>query len=271
MPEIPGQAKPYIVTNMLKVIDLHKSFGKGFFKGPGTQAVKGVSFELSRGKTMGIVGESGSGKSTLARLLPGLLPGDKGQIELDGFNITRLKGGELNRIRRKIQIIFQHPLSSFNPGHLLGKSLAEPLVIVGKKKEATRKTLTGLLAKADLGEDILDRYPHQVSGGELQRVALARALALEPDYLILDEPTAMLDVSTQARMLHMLKGIQARFNTGFIFITHDLDVAAFMGDQIAVMHQGRFIEQGETDQIMNTPGTAVTKRLIHYFREFDAK
>lgn len=250
---------------------VHKSFNQGLFKGPGILAVKGVSFTLPRGKTIGIVGESGSGKSTLARILPGLLLPDKGRIELNGEDINHLKGQARNRARRKIQIIFQHPFSSFNPLHSHEKSLAEPLVITGQKAATTRKNLEALLKEVDLNGSILDRYPHQVSGGELQRLSLARALALEPEYLVLDEPTAMLDVSTQARVLQMLKQIQNRLNIGFVFISHDLDVASFMAEELAVMHHGSFIEQGPVEQIMTSPKASYTKELIRYFREFHAE
>ncbi len=255
---------------MLRVEDVYKSFKKGGFRRTGVRAVDGVGFTLERGRTLGIVGESGSGKSTLAMLLPGLLPTDSGEILLEGEDITRMKDPELNLARRKIQVIFQHPFSSFNPSHRLGKSLAEPFEVMGHAMGEGREALGELLDAVDLGPDILARFPHQVSGGELQRLAVARALALEPSYLVLDEATAMLDVSTQARILHMLKAVQARLKIGFILISHDPDVAAFMSDDIAVMHRGRFVETGRPERIINAPAHPHTRQLIQYFKEFYA-
>lgn len=227
---------------MLSAAGLVKSFGGGLFKGAPVCAVSGVSFDLPRGKTLGIVGQSGCGKSTLARLLPGLLSPDKGNIRLNKEETTRLNGQALNRVRRKIQVIFQHPLSAFNPLHRLHKSLNEPFIIKKDKHRATPAMLKERLAQVDLPVGILQRYPHEVSGGELQRLSIARALILEPDYLVLDEATAMLDASTQARILNLLKTIQLRLEIGFVFISHDLDVAAAMADELAVMHRGRFVE-----------------------------
>ena len=220
--------------------------------------MQNVSFSLARGETLSIVGESGSGKSTLARMLSGLTPPDRGQITVN--KKAPVKG-------RHIQIIFQHPFASFNPTHTLAKSLAEPYVISGQS--VTPRKLTDTLAQVDLTPDLLERFPSQVSGGELQRAALVRALALNPRYLILDEACTMLDISNQARIIHLLKHIQTRLKLGMVFITHDLNLAAFMGGSLAVMQAGRFIEHGPAGTVLNKPATAYTRQLIHYFREFD--
>jgi peptide/nickel transport system ATP-binding protein len=256
---------------MLSAAGLVKSFGGGLFKGASVCAVSGVSFDLARGKTLGIVGQSGCGKSTLARLLPGLLSPDKGSIRLNKEETTRLNGQALNRVRRKIQVIFQHPLSAFNPLHRLYKSLNEPFITKKDKHRATPAMLKKRLAQVDLPFGILQRYPHEVSGGELQRLSIARALILEPDYLVLDEATAMLDASTQARILNLLKTIQLRLEIGFIFISHDLDVAAVMADELAVMHRGRFVESAPPGQVLNHPTHTYTKELISYFNAFHEK
>ncbi len=234
------------IVTMLKVTQVYKSFKQGWFRrhgGPLT-AVRNVSFALARGETLGIVGESGSGKSTLARLLPLLIRPDRGCVTLNGDALTTMKTKALMQARRKIQLISQHPLSSFNPLIRLQTSMMEPFVVTGRNKKITQSMRYGYLEQFDLPLDILHRYPHQASGGELQRLSIARALMLAPDYLILDEATAMLDVSSQAKILHLLKSIQKEMNIGVLFISHDLDVAAFMSDELAIMRNGQFIETG---------------------------
>lgn len=233
-------------------------------------AVDDVTLSIKKGDTLGLVGESGCGKSTLARLILNLLPPDSGRIVLGKQEIAYLKGDDLTQYRRKIQIVFQQPFSSFDPLYRLKKSLLEPLKIHGRLNKKSDPLIKALVKRVGLHGDILNRYPHEVSGGELQRVAIARALVLKPEILILDEPTSMLDVSMQAKVLNLLKEIQKEYKISFLFISHDLDAVCFMSENIAVMNKGKIVEQGPRDQILYTPEHAYTKRLIAYFNEFNS-
>ena len=220
---------------MLKVSHISKTFTGGIIKKTRVEAVKDVSFTVQDGKTFGIVGNSGCGKSTIAN---------------DGT----------------IQIIFQHPETSLDPAKKIGYSLEEPMIIHRMYDKAGRKArVRELLDLVDLGEELLDRYPHQISGGEAQRIMIARALSLDPKILILDEPTSMLDVSVQAQVMTLLKELQKKLGLSYLFISHDLDVVRWFCDEIAVMEEGKFVETGRTEDVIGHPKTEFTKKLVENF------
>ena len=225
---------------MLKVSHISKTFTGGIIKKTRVEAVKDVSFTVQDGKTFGIVGNSGCGKSTIANMLLSLIKPDSGTIEIDGT----------------IQIIFQHPETSLDPAKKIGYSLEEPMIIHRMYDKAGRKARV---------RELLDRYPHQISGGEAQRIMIARALSLDPKILILDEPTSMLDVSVQAQVMTLLKELQEKLGLSYLFISHDLDVVHWFCDEIAVMEEGKFVETGRTEDVIGHPKMEFTKKLVENF------
>ena len=232
---------------MLKVSHISKTFTGGIIKKTRVEAVKDVSFTVQDGKTFGIVGNSGCGKSTIANMLLSLIKPDSGTIEIDGT----------------IQIIFQHPETSLDPAKKIGYSLEEPMIIHRMYDKAGRKKrVKELLDLVDLGEELLDRYPHQISGGEAQRIMIARALSLDPKILILDEPTSMLDVSVQAQVMTLLKELQKKLGLSYLFISHDLNVVYQLCDTVLVMKQGRIVERGTVAEIFDHPRETYTKQLL---------
>ena len=231
------------------------------------RAVDGVSFQLKRGKTLGIVGESGCGKTTLGRLISGLNDPTSGGVLYGGeekFNrIDELKNIPLRNFRRNCQMVFQDSFASLNPRHLVADIVGRPLKVY---KEATGADLLDrvvtLLEQVGLGREHLYRYPHQFSGGQRQRISIARAIALNPEIIVLDEPTSALDVSVQAQILNLLSDIQKARNLAYIFITHDLNVVRHMADDIVVMYLGKVVEAGSTEDIFDAPHHPYTKALI---------
>jgi ABC-type oligopeptide transport system ATPase subunit len=227
------------------------------------RAVDGVSFSVRRGESFGVVGETGSGKSTLARLITKLTEPTSGEIFYDNKSISELKGKNLEAYRRKVQMIFQNPYGSLNPRQRVGDALREPIAL---NKVVPRpgidSRVSELLELVGLSEDQKNRYPHELSGGQRQRLATARALSLNPETIVLDEPTAFLDVSIQAQMLTLLKDLRERFSLTYIFISHNLSVIWYMCDRIAVMQQGKIVEQGTRDEIFERPREDYTKALI---------
>ena len=222
-----------------------RDISKVFLGRAGQQAVTAldrVSLQIEAGETLGLMGPSGCGKSTLARVLLRLMPADSGQVYYRNTDITELKGKQLLPFRREVQLIAQRPESSFDPGMKLGSSMMEPLKIFGLYEKATYLIrLSALLEQVKLDRSLLDRYPHQVSGGEVQRLAICRALLLEPRLLVLDEATSMLDVSVQAQILHILGELQAKQGLAYLFISHDEAVVAHMADRILRMDKGRLV------------------------------
>ncbi|WP_368217084.1 ABC transporter ATP-binding protein [Acinetobacter baumannii] len=251
---------------ILEVKDLKKSFysRKGLFGKKEFQAVKGVSFKLAKGKTLGLVGESGSGKTTVGLLLMRLHQASGGQALIEGKDILSLTEKEFAKYQRKIQIIFQNPYASLNPRFTIGQILLEPMQIHGiGKDDAERKQIAlGLLERVNLPEQAYYRYPHEFSGGQRQRIAIARCLTLKPEILICDESVSALDVSVQAQVLNLLQDLQDEFGLSYIFISHDLSVVKYISDQVMVMNHGEVVEIANSDELYAHPQHDYTKRLL---------
>ncbi|HCA3182473.1 TPA: ABC transporter ATP-binding protein [Acinetobacter baumannii] len=251
---------------ILEVKDLKKSFysRKGLFGKEEFQAVKGVSFKLAKGKTLGLVGESGSGKTTVGLLLMRLHQASGGQALIEGKDILSLTEKEFAKYQRKIQIIFQNPYASLNPRFTIGQILLEPMQIHGiGKDDAERKQIAlGLLERVNLPEQAYYRYPHDFSGGQRQRIAIARCLTLKPEILICDESVSALDVSVQAQVLNLLQDLQDEFGLSYIFISHDLSVVKYISDQVMVMNHGEVVEIANSDELYAHPQHDYTKRLL---------
>ena len=225
-------------------------------------AVDDVSFELQRGECLGIVGESGSGKSTIAKMITHLEPVTGGQIFLDEKNITNAKGKELRDIYQDMQMVFQMPMESFDPRCTLGDGIGESLRNMGISRDETRKRVENLLEKCGMEKEYADRYPHQVSGGQCQRAAIARALAVNPEILICDEATSALDVTVQKQILELLKELKEKEELSFLFICHDLARVQEFCDKVLVLYQGKVVECGTPDEIINHPKMDYTKKLV---------
>lgn len=253
---------------MIKAEQVSKSFSTGFIAKKDFLAVKDVTMNISRGETVGLVGESGCGKSTLAKLLLGLLPVTKGRIVFAEQDLARLNPKELRQLRLKMQIMFQHPESSLNPRIKLLDSIAEPARIhklVAKGSSQERVLIQELMDLVGLRPEHLNRYPSELSGGQIQRGVLARVLSLKPEFLIVDEPTSMLDVSVQAQILNLLKVVQKRFNMACLFISHDLDVIKCMSDRTVIMKSGEVVETGLTQEVLANPRHPYTRNLVSAF------
>src|ERR1700753_770462 len=225
-------------------------------------AAQDVTLTLRKGRTLGIVGESGSGKSTVARCIVRLIDPTSGSIRLVGREISNLSRGLLQPHRKRIQIVFQDPYRSLNPRVTVGESIAEGPINYGMPREEALAKARELLELVDLPRDAISRYPHQFSGGQRQRIAIARALALDPDVLVADEAVSALDVSVQAQVLELLDASPAPLGIALLFITHDLRVAAQICDDVAVMQNGRIIEQGPAAEVLTHPKQAYTRALL---------
>lgn len=251
---------------ILEVKDLKKSFysRKGLFGKEEFQAVKGVSFKLAKGKTLGLVGESGSGKTTVGLLLMRLHQASGGQAFIEGKDILSLTEKEFAKYQRKIQIIFQNPYASLNPRFTIGQILLEPMQIhgIGKDDTERKQIALSLLERVNLPEQAYYRYPHEFSGGQRQRIAIARCLTLKPEILICDESVSALDVSVQAQVLNLLQDLQDEFGLSYIFISHDLSVVKYISDQVMVMNHGEVVEIANSDELYAHPQHDYTKRLL---------
>ncbi|SFI27013.1 peptide/nickel transport system ATP-binding protein [Tindallia magadiensis] len=252
---------------MLELRKVTKSYGRGWPFSQKITPVKEVSFSVYPQKTTGLVGKSGCGKSTLARCITGLQPIDSGHILYQDVSLNRLSFRDWLPYRRKIQMVFQHPDTALNPKKKILESLKEPFRLhrILPEREAVQK-IRESLAFFGLTEDILFRYPHQVSGGQIQRVALLRALSLQPELLVLDEPTSMLDVSVQAQMIQLLQKIQQEFSLSMLFISHDIHLIKAISDQVLIMKEGRILEQGSTESIFSNPIHPETKKIADSLR-----
>ncbi|GAB3722233.1 ABC transporter ATP-binding protein [Nocardiopsis oceani] len=226
-------------------------------------AVKGVSFDLYRGETLGVVGESGSGKSTLSRMVMRLLEPTEGTVEFEGTDITHMAERELRPLRKDVQMVFQNPYSSLNPRLTIGESIGTALKVQGEKNgKKIRSQVQELLERVGLEPNHYNRFPHAFSGGQRQRIAIARALILKPKLIICDEPVSALDVSTQDQVLRLLSELQDDFGLTFIFVAHDLAVVRQVSDRVAVMRKGEIVEMGDSDTVYESPQSDYTSQLL---------
>ncbi|MGC6425178.1 MAG: ABC transporter ATP-binding protein [Lentimonas sp.] len=228
------------------------------------KAVDGVSFDIHRGQTVGLVGESGSGKTTTGRAIAKLVPITAGTISYEGRDLAGLSRSQFFAYRKKIQVIFQDPFGSLNPRMTIYSIISEPLDIHFKDWSRAQKEarVAELLAKVGLSADFMQRYPHQFSGGQRQRIGIARALAVEPDFIICDEPVSALDVSVQAQIVNLLQDLQDELGLTYLFIAHDLAVVEHISDQVLVMTEGQIVEQASADAIYSDPQHPYTKKLL---------
>ncbi|MBO9355409.1 ATP-binding cassette domain-containing protein [Bordetella petrii] len=247
----------------MEVVGLGKRFTvKSQGKNAVLNAVSDVSFTVRKGETFSIVGESGCGKSTLGRCLARLLEPSEGQVLFEGRDIGQLEHGALRQLRKRIQFIFQDPYSSMNPRMRVRSILAEPLRNFSVPAARVAARLDELLRLVSLKPESLDKYPHQFSGGQRQRLVIARALALEPDFIVCDEPVSALDVSVQAQVINLLVDLQKTLRLTYLFISHDLSVVRHLSHSVAVMYLGRIVEVGTCGEIFNTPRHPYTKALM---------
>lgn len=251
------QSKTLIEVSGL-VVSFAQSGGGGMF-----HAVDDVSLKIAQGEVVGLVGESGSGKTTLAKTILRLYKPAAGTLQFDGCDITRLGERALRPIRRHMQMVFQDPLSSFNPRVRIGDAVALPLRL--HRPDAAHQIqskVQDLLSRVGLGPQFAARYPHEMSGGQLQRVAVARALAVEPRLIVADEAVSKLDVSVRAQILNLLRDVQSATGVALLFITHDLRVARYLCDRIGVMFFGRMVEVGATEDVFSKPRHPYTRALL---------
>ncbi len=252
---------------LIEVIDLVKYFPVygGVFKREVAQvkAVDGVSFKIRKGETLGLVGESGCGKSTISQTMIRLIPHTRGSVLFEGKDVFQLKGNELKRMRRNMQIVFQDPYSSLDPRLPVGESIAEGLVIhnIGTKQERFDMVMA-VMKKVGLEDYHAMRYPHEFSGGQRQRIGIARALVLQPKFLILDEPVSALDVSVQAQVLNLLKDLQRDLNLTYLFVAHNLGVVEHISDRVAVMYLGKIVETTDRETLYKNPLHPYTQALL---------
>lgn len=234
------------------------------------RAVDGVSFTVKSGKTVGLVGESGSGKSTIGKAIVRLVEVTAGSILYKGEEMTRLSRSAFFPFRKKIQMIFQDPFNSLNPRMTIAAILSEPMEIHFPElaKGEYRDRAAELLNRVGLRPDYLDRYPHEFSGGQRQRIGIARALAVEPEFIICDEPVSALDVSVQAQIVNLLQDLQEELGLTYLFIAHDLAVVEHLSDEVLVMTDGKIVEQAPADEIYRNPRHEYTKKLLAAIPDF---
>jgi peptide/nickel transport system ATP-binding protein/oligopeptide transport system ATP-binding protein len=252
-------------VTLLDAHDLTKSFRRKRFARKATvqRAVDNVSLSLDAGRTLAIVGESGAGKSTIARLLLRLIEPDSGTITCNGVDLMRLSRKELRAQRRHMQMIFQDPYSSLDPRYKVRRSVAEPLKVhFGMSKADRERRAVEVMDRVGLGTHLLNRYPSQLSGGQLQRIAIARALSLEPKLLVCDEAVAALDVSVRAQVLNLLMDLQEELGISYLFIAHDLSIVQSFAHDVIVMKDGRAVEAGPTAAVFAAPSDPYTKELL---------
>lgn len=253
---------------LLEVQDLrvHYVQGGGMLAGPRVEikAVDGVSFTVQRGQTVGLVGESGSGKTTIGRALIQLAPITSGQILFDGKALEGLSRTQFFPYRKRLQMVFQDPFNSLNPRMRVGEIISEPLEIHFPERKALEreKRVAELLERVGLEASHATRYPHEFSGGQRQRIGIARALAVEPEFLICDEPVSALDVSVQAQIVNLLQDLQEELGLTYLFIAHDLAVVEHISDQVLVMTEGQIVEQAPAAELYRNPQHPYTRKLL---------
>ncbi|MBB1511264.1 dipeptide ABC transporter ATP-binding protein [Tessaracoccus sp. MC1627] len=254
--------------SLLNVTDLKKHFPthtQKLIRTPGApvKAVDGLSLTLDSGETLGVVGESGCGKSTAGRTILRLLEPTAGTIEFEGRDVTRVKGEELRRLRREVQMVFQDPYGSLNPRHPIGAIVAAPFQIQGiKPPGGVKRTVQQLMERVGLNPEHYNRYPHEFSGGQRQRIGVARAIALKPKLIVCDEPVSALDVSIQAQVINLLEDLQAERNLAYLFIAHDLSVVRHISDRVLVMYLGKMMEVADRDTLYERPMHPYTQALL---------
>ena len=260
-----GQISHEVLLDVKEASREYESSGSGFFKRDKgvVSAVDRVSISVKKGETYGLVGESGCGKSTVGRLIAGLERPSGGAIELDGRDLATLKGRDAVRIHRDVQMMFQDSYAAMDPRMRIDQILAEPMSIqkTGNARQIAERIME-ILEQVGLTEEILDRYPHEFSGGQLQRIGFARSLTLAPDLIVADEPVSALDVSVQAQVLNLMKDLQQELGLSYLFISHDLAVVQYLADRIGVMYLGRIVEEGPAREVVNNPKHPYTKALI---------
>ncbi|MGD2059567.1 MAG: dipeptide ABC transporter ATP-binding protein [Acidimicrobiia bacterium] len=269
--ETPDTGAPVVAPPngevLVSVKDLKKHFPimKGVFRRQvgAVRAVDGVSFNIYKGETLGLVGESGSGKSTTGRVILQLDLATEGEVTFEGVDLTKTTGNKLRSLRPRMQMIFQDPHASLNPRMTVASIIGEPLTEHNKAKgQARKKRIEELLSLVGLEPKHANRYPHEFSGGQRQRIGIARAIALNPDFIVADEPIAALDVSIQAQVVNLLEDLQDKLGLTYLFISHDLSMIRHIADRVAVMYLGKIMELGDVDTLYNAPQHPYTKALL---------
>ena len=268
----PGSDEPVILD--VRGLRTYFPIRKGFLQRVvgHHKAVDGVSFTIRRGETLGLVGESGCGKTTVGRTILALQQATGGEVLFEGKDVFRQDSASMRRLRRDMQIIFQDPGGSLNPRMRVGSIVGEPLEVHGMASgDELRERVEALLERCGLWRAAADRYPHEFSGGQRQRIGIARALALQPKLIVCDEPTSALDVSVQSEILNLLADLQQQFGLSYLFISHDMAVIHHICDRIAVMKDGKIVEEGSREDVIGNPQHPYTKRLLLAVPECDPR
>lgn len=249
---------------MLEVRHVTKQFHSGFFGSTKTKAVDDVCLSVEDGEVFGLAGGSGSGKTTISRIILGLLRPDDGSVVFDGEDLGKLGSFRQRKKRKDIQMVFQNPQKTFNPRFTVYECCAEPLRLFGlaRNRADERRQVHAMLERVGISADQLNKYPHEISGGQAQRVAITRVLALNPRLIVCDEPTSMLDVSVQAQIIDVLRGINKDSGVSLLFISHDLDVIRNLCSRVAIMDHGRVVEAGPVGEVFDHPHSAFAKQLV---------
>jgi oligopeptide transport system ATP-binding protein len=266
-PTVPAAPEPKSRDVLVSVRDLKKYFPimKGVFRRQvgSVRAVDGVTFDIYKGETLGLVGESGSGKSTTGRVILQLTLATEGQVTFEGVELTETEGDDLRKLRPRMQMIFQDPHASLNPRMTVSSIIGEPLTEHNKAKGGERKKrIEELLSLVGLEAKHANRYPHEFSGGQRQRIGIARAIALNPDFIVCDEPIAALDVSIQSQVVNLLEDLQDVLGLTYLFISHDLSMVRHIADRVAVMYLGKIMELADSDTLYVDPKHPYTKALL---------